>query len=107
MNGLVSIYEAIYEYRNHDGGVHSTDIIYTADDAKEAVRAAGRFWDGRQRNVPDHFGKVICVKVHPRTLGPIGDDGQLHNGRGLFGYEWKIDTAGMMLADHINAWCER
>lgn len=103
----VQAYEALYEYRDQDGGVHSIDVIYTADDVNDAVRAAGRFWDGRKRNLPTNFSKVLCVKVNHRTLGPVGHDGRLFNDRGLFGYEWKIDTAGMTLADHINAWCER
>ncbi len=85
----------------------SIDVGFTSDGPAEAVRAAVRFWEGRQRNMPAHFVNLYCIKVANYLIGPIAEDGSLTNPGNFDFFEYKRDTAGLPLADYVEYRCSQ
>jgi hypothetical protein len=85
-----AIFEAQISFaREGREGAHK--IIYLADSKKDAIDAAYRWAKDRQKNIPDVFGLLVCVKVAGFPIGRIADDGSLRTGMAFPFHEWKFD----------------
>ena len=67
------------------------DIIYEAVHKQHAVISAWRWSRNRQRAVPEHFGKVGCIKIVIFVPQTVDEEGYLGANTGFDFYEWKID----------------
>jgi hypothetical protein len=74
-----------------DGKEEPHKIIYGANTKKDAIDAAYRWAKDRQKNVPDIFGLLVCVKVAEFPIGRIAGDGSLRTGMAFPFHEWKFD----------------
>lgn len=97
-------YTADFEFKTEDGVVRSMSIEYTAASPQSAVRDAVRFWHDRSKNLPDWFTKLFCIKVFPRIIGPIDEQGRLTTRVGMRLFEYKCDTAGSLSLDEYIEW---
>lgn len=94
-------FKASYEYRANGQRVRASDITYIAENEIEAARSFERFWDNRQREVPEWFGELLAVKIYQVTIRPIAEDGSYQNRNSLFNFEWKCDM-GWTYDDRVN-----
>ena len=72
-------------------GETSHGITFEADDMNAAKADAKRWFDNRNRNLPDYFGTLFCVKIYQFTPQRVDADGYLPPDTGMCGYEWKYD----------------
>lgn len=98
---MLLAYSASYEFFTDDKECRSTMITYLAPNEAEAMKAAVRFWKGRNENLPDWFNKILCVKIYLQAIGEIEADGTLQTRLGFRLMEWKYDTAGMELEEFV------
>lgn len=109
MTEVIRAYAAYYCFtrRGEIGEIieKSIDVKFMAPGPEHAVRAAVRFWEGRQRNMPEHLGNLYCIKVASYLIGPIAEDGSLTNPGNFDFFEYKRDTAGLPLADYVEYRC--
>lgn len=101
----VHCYSAVFEFLRDDKQVRTTDIDFTATNRSEAIRAAARFWDGRNKALPEHYHRLLCYKVYGKTIAEIGAAGEYRSMNGFNFFEYKVDTAGLPLADYIEYRC--
>ncbi len=97
----VPTYSIELEFYNSENEVCSSHIkAFLAEDHKDAILSAIRFWEGRQRAYSEHFGKLLCLKVYRAQVGIINTKGELTS-KTLWGiFEWKYDFPGS-LPDHV------
>ena len=58
---------------------------------EDAVTSAVAWVENRQRELPDHFGKLLALKVFAFSPMPISEDGSLEASTSFWRYEWKCD----------------
>ena len=58
---------------------------------EDAVTSAVAWVENRQRELPDHFGKLLALKVFAFSPMPISEDGSLEASTSFWHYEWKCD----------------
>lgn len=107
MTEIINTYAAYYDFVNADHEGRSIDIKFVAPGPDHAVRAAIRFWEGRQRNMPEHFCSLYSIKVANYLIGPIAEDGSLTNPGNFDFFEYKADTAGLPLAEYVEYRCSQ
>jgi hypothetical protein len=66
-----------------------TTILYAADDARDAVRSACRFWISRNYVIPEHFARLGCIQVMEIEPRRIDDDGTYNSDEKRLAFEWK------------------
>ena len=91
---MVNTFKASYEYLEANNTVHTIDIVYLADTPVEAMNASVRFWEGRNKAMPEYFHEALCVTVYPYVIAPISTDGRIQGGIGMRLFEWKCDNFG-------------
>lgn len=82
-----------YEYR-YPGGVRSDSINFSALDESDAVAAALRYMQGREK-IPEFFTELLYFQIHPLTIGTIGPLGEYGTKIGFRLMEWSRDRAGV------------
>lgn len=105
MTEVFPAYRAEFEFRRSDRHIHTVYATYSAATCADAVRDAVRFWNGRHNTIPDHFTKILCIKVARYLIGPIAEDGSLTNPGNFDFFEYKCDTAGLPLAEYVEYRC--
>lgn len=109
MTEVIRAYAAYYWFTRRDeiGEIieKSIDVKFTSPSPAEAVRAAVRFWVGRHRAMPEHFGNLYRIKVANYLIGPIAEDGSLTNPGNFDFFEYKRDTAGLPLEEYVEYRC--
>lgn len=86
----MNIYRANYEHASKpfaQGG----DIDFQAEDDREAARAFLRWFEARQRHVPEHYQTLLAVKLKRLFPGTIDAEGNLGTAGNWPFFEWKID----------------
>lgn len=105
-------YRADLEYIDPAAGAKSMVIDFQAKSVSDAAEGVMRFFKGREMQIPEFFGRCVCVKIYPRTLGEIDDKGNLLTRMTMHLFEWKIDMGwtyeqrvdrAKELEDRINA----
>lgn len=100
-NLTFSCYSCQYEYWLPDKvDVTQTTITYTAASGAEAVLASLRFWKSRER-MPDLFGPLLYLQIHPMTIGGIDEKGSLTGRKSFRLLEWSRDRAGVDLETYV------
>lgn len=70
---------------------HAQRLCFTADGPREAVTAAVRF-ARRMEAEASSSGRLLGLSLCLSRLGPIGEDGAPHNGRGQPFARWHADS---------------
>lgn len=83
-------YRASMEFR-HENGAGFHEIVFSADDEKDAIQSVGRWILNRQKNVPEVFGEILSVKVSICIISTIRPDGYLVGDRYHSFFQWKYD----------------
>lgn len=88
-------YTAGYEYQTEDqrgcGTATSTAVLYASDNPVMAVRDALRWWDNRHAAIPEHFARMLALKVRTCVPQRVDNTGYLPVDSGQPFYEWKCD----------------
>jgi len=93
------LYKALIEYMDR-GTARTWSIIFEAVDPAAARAGVVAWWANRQAAIPEAFGPMLAVKLHPWKPQRFRDDGYLPADTGLFCWEWKYDW-GMPLAHWV------
>jgi len=91
---MVLAYKASYEYLTADNTVQTLNTVYLAATPAAAMDASVRFWEGRNKAMPEWFHEALCVTVYPYEIGEISANGALLGGIGFRLFEWKCDNFG-------------
>lgn len=67
------------------------DIRFIDGDPESAAKAVGRWWQNRQVAFPEHFHRLLAIKLWTSEPQRISEDGVLPSERGMVVWEWKID----------------
>ena len=94
MTNTLPIWNAVcsFAYKGEDGRTYEKgySIHYRAL-GEDAVTSAVAWVENRQRELPDHFGKLLALKVFAFSPMPISEDGSLEASTSFWHYEWKCD----------------
>lgn len=91
----MTIYQAVFSFQSKRGVVRheerSTKISFEQDDDQRAVVDAIRWWGNRHAAIPEHFHRVVALKLYIWKPYRVRDDGYLEMPTGFPFYEWKSD----------------
>jgi hypothetical protein len=91
-------YKTVFEFHNPDtprypsnkATAHDSNIIFNAQNDEEAVLSSLRFFNLRQKNVPEYFGELLSIQVYQYKICPISNKGDLDTHISQLAFNWKV-----------------